>query len=113
MKRLVEPELLDQLAAQDPLARRSRDDLQRLNAWMGNARILARQLQPMVAAPKPRQILDLGAGDGRFMWQVARRLPRDWSGTTVALLDKQPATSPQARTGLESLGWRVRDLCAD
>ena len=36
MKRVVEPELLDQLPPEDPGAMGSRRDLQRLNAWMAN-----------------------------------------------------------------------------
>src|SRR5882724_347612 len=99
MKRLVEPELLDELPAEDPLARHSRNDLQRLNAWIGNARILAGQLRQVAGEPKSRRILDLGAGDGRFMYQVARRLSRDWKCTRLDLLDKQAAISSEARRG--------------
>jgi SAM-dependent methyltransferase len=113
MKRIVQPELLDALPAGDSLARRSRNDLLRVNGWMGNAATLARQLQAVTPTPKSRRLLDLGAGDGRFMWQVAKRLPSDWQGTVVDLLDKQAAVSPQARLGLEDLGWQVRELRAD
>jgi SAM-dependent methyltransferase len=113
MKRVVEPELLDELPANDPLAWYARNDLQRLNAWMGNAGILARQLRGMAPGAKPWRILDLGAGDGRFMWQVASRLPQGWKGTVVGLLDKRATLSPQARHGLENLGWDVRCLCAE
>ena len=113
MKRIVEPELLDRLPAEDPLAKHSRNDLVRLNAWMGNATILSRPLQRLATVPHPRRLLDLGAGDGRFIWQVAKRLPCHWRGTVVELLDKQADLSPQARRGLEDLGWQVRDLRAD
>jgi len=113
MKRLVQPELLDELASEDPLARHSRNDLQRLNTWMGNSRILSHHLQKVLGAPKAWRLLDLGAGDGQFMWQVAKRLPQEWKGTTLALLDKQCGISPLASHGLESLGWQVRSLCAD
>jgi SAM-dependent methyltransferase len=110
---VVEPELLDELPANDPFALRSRNDLQRVNAWMSNPGILARQLRRMLPGPKPWRILDLGAGDGRLMWQVARRLPHDWYGTSVDLLDKQAPLSLQASRGLESLGWDVRCLCGE
>jgi len=113
MKRIVEPELLDELPAEDSLARHSRNDLLRLNAWMGNAGILARQLETLATEPNPRRILDLGTGDGRFIWQVAKRLPCHWKGTVVDLLDNQADISAQARCGLEDLGWRVRDLRTD
>jgi hypothetical protein len=113
MKRIVEPELLDRLPAEDPLARHSRNDLVRLNAWMDNATILSRQLQRLATAPNPRRLLDLGGGDGRFIWQVAKRLPCDWRGTVVELLDKQVDISPEARRGLEHLGWQIRGLQTD
>src|SRR5436190_16442240 len=45
MQRHVEPELLDELPANDPRALRSRKDLERVNAWMGHSRIMARQLR--------------------------------------------------------------------
>ena len=45
MQRRVEPELLDELSANDPFAIQSRGDLQRVNAFMGNPRIMARALQ--------------------------------------------------------------------
>jgi hypothetical protein len=113
MKRIIQPELLDELPAEDSQARHSRNDLLRLNAWMGNAGMLAGQLQALIPGPFPRRLLDLGAGDARLMWQVARRLPGDWRGTQVDLLDRQAALSSQARRGFESLGWSVRELRAD
>ena len=108
MKRIVEPELLDELPPAHPLAQHSRNDLQRLNAWMGNAAILARELKRLGPGPKRRRILDIGAGDGRFMWQVAQRLPAEWRGTRLDLLDRQAIISPPAQRSLEDLGWQVR-----
>ena len=113
MRRVVEPELLDELPAESPLAQGSRNDLQRLNAWMGHAGILARQLQRLTTGPKPQRLLDLGSGDGRFMWQVAKHLPQRWQGTAIDLLDKEAAVAPQACTGLERLGWRASAVRGD
>ena len=45
MDRRVEPEFLDQLPAEDSRAIRSRRDLQRVNAWMGNVGTMARALR--------------------------------------------------------------------
>ena len=45
MERCVEPELLDELTPADPRAVRSRDDLVRVNAAMGNGGIMARALR--------------------------------------------------------------------
>jgi 2-polyprenyl-3-methyl-5-hydroxy-6-metoxy-1,4-benzoquinol methylase len=67
MERVLERELLDSLAADDPRAQRSRADLRRINFVMGNARHVARELGQDV-----RTLLELGAGDGAFARRVAR-----------------------------------------
>jgi hypothetical protein len=63
MERVVEPEILDGLPANDPEARRSRRDLRLLNVLMGNERWLARQVaaHPEAAA---RGVVEAGAGTG-------------------------------------------------
>ncbi len=50
MKRRVTGELLDELPPADPRAVRSREDLLRVNGWMGNQGIMARALR-LVALP--------------------------------------------------------------
>ena len=75
--RSLEPEWLDELPPDDPRAIRSRDDLRRVNAIMGNARIVARHLG------KARRIADLGGGDGSLMRAVGRRLKRELEVTIV------------------------------
>ena len=65
--RSLEPEWLDELPPQDPRAVRSRNDLRRINAIMGNARILARHLGAA------RRIADLGGGDGSLMRGLAKQ----------------------------------------
>jgi hypothetical protein len=74
MKRIVEPELLDKLPPGDPLAVRSRRDLCRVNAWMRHHVIMADVLRNHWPVHPPKRITDLGAGDGDFLLQVARRL---------------------------------------
>ncbi|HTL57793.1 MAG TPA: class I SAM-dependent methyltransferase [Candidatus Limnocylindrales bacterium] len=113
MKRVVEPEWLDELPVDDPLARGSRRDLRRINAWMGNARILARQMQVTNPSPNSCRVLDLGAGDGQFMAEVAACLPGDWKGTHLDLLDRRAVLSPDARRSFQNSGWTVRALCAE
>ena len=68
--REVRDEILDGLAPEDPRARRSRSDLRRINALMGNARTVAR----LLGSGRPGTILEIGAGDGAFARRVARRL---------------------------------------
>ena len=75
--RSLEPEWLDTLPAEDPRAVRSRADLRRVNALMGNARIIARHLGTA------RRIADLGGGDGSLMRAVARKLGRELEVTNV------------------------------
>ena len=75
--RSLEPEWLDHLPPEDPRAVRSRADLRRVNAIMGNARIIARHLGGA------RRVADLGGGDGSLMQAVQRRLKRELEITIV------------------------------
>jgi len=75
--RSLEPEWLDELPPQDPRAVRSRADLRRVNAIMGNARIIARELGSAA------RVADLGGGDGSLMRAVERRLGRRLEVTNV------------------------------
>ena len=113
MQRLVESELLDELSVEDPRAIRSRKDLQRLNALMGNPRIMAGALRSALQGKSARSIVDLGAGDGRLMLEVARQLSPDWKGTHLALLDRQINLSAATRNEFDALGWHVEGLKAD
>src|SRR5688572_12555066 len=67
MPRLVEPEILDQLPAENPEARASRSDLTRINRLMGHARLLSRAVPPLATC-----LVDLGAGDGTLLLEVVR-----------------------------------------
>ena len=82
--RVVEPEWLDELPAADPRAARSRRDLVRINALMGNARIVAHALGRSGA---PGSIAEIGAGDGAFMRALLPRL--DPAPREIHLVDKQ------------------------
>src|SRR5262245_44330587 len=113
MPRRLEPELLDQLPADDPRAIRSRRDLRRVNAWMLNASRMAGALIKHAGPETPRTMLDLGSGDGQFMLQVARRLAPHWPDVTVTLLDQQNIVSSATREGFTALGWRVNTVSAD
>src|SRR5262245_4276213 len=75
--RFLEKEWLDELPADDPRAVRSRADLRRVNALMGNARIIARHLG------QATRVADLGGGDGSLMRAVARKLGRELEVTNV------------------------------
>jgi len=113
MKRRIEPELLDELAASDPRAIRSRRDLRRVNAWMGNPRIMARALNVAFKSRPPGRLVELGAGDGTFLLRVAQRLSPAFRGTTAVLVDRRDAVSPITRRGFEAIGWRTEIVTAD
>jgi len=96
MERMLEPEWLDSLPPYDARAQRSRADLRRVNALMGNARHVARALHGAT------RIADLGAGDGSFMQGVVRRLRRP--GAEVTLVDRVALPDPQ---------WQASAVAAD
>lgn len=113
LPRSVEPELLDQMAADDQRAVRARHDLKRLNAVILQTGIMVRLLTGHWGDGKPRTILDLGAGDGTFMLSVARGLAARWPGVTVTLLDRQNIVSGQTREAFSALGWKAETVTAD
>lgn len=113
LSRLIEPEWLDELPPAEPRAKRSRQDLRRLNFLMGNAGILQRSLDKYWSNGQPRVIAELGAGDGTFMLALARRLSPHWTSVKVFLIDRQPNITGQTRIALQELGWMVECVTAD
>ena len=136
MKRIVEPEWLDELPPGDPRAAGSRRDLRRLNTWMRNHTIMTNALQTAVNGQPPKQIIELGSGDGDFLLRVAQRLssfgvpsrtspnnpnqPKPglrttgaWDVLNVTLLDRQKVVTPQTLAAFASLGWRAEVVVAD
>jgi hypothetical protein len=110
MKRIVQPEILDTLPPDDPRALRSRRDLRRVNAWMGNARIMANALKEN-ASGTPRQITELGAGDGNCLLQFAKKI--NWKTVNATLLDRQDNVSAETLSAFSKLGWRAEAVVAD
>jgi hypothetical protein len=85
-KRVVIPELLDHLPADDPEAMRSRRDLRRINLLMGNERWVCRTVRQFPEAAG-RGVVEIGAGDGILCGKLARLFPH----ATVAAYDLAPA----------------------
>ena len=108
--RSLEPELLDLLAADDPRARASRDDLARINFVMRQQTIMAGLLRQH---SRPHRLADLGSGDGRFLLGVARRLAPHWPAVTVHIVDQQYLVSSQTRAGFAALGWKCESVIGD
>jgi hypothetical protein len=115
LPRILEPETLDHLAPDDPVARRSRRDLRRVNAFMGARGILARALDRVArgARRKPLRIVELGCGDGRLMLEVARHRGERWPEATINLLDRQPIVDAATIAAYAAAGWRARPVVAD
>jgi len=115
MKRIVQPEILDTLPPEDPRALCSRRDLRRVNSWMGNVEILVAALVkarlPSAFSQTRPQVTELGAGDGNFLLQVARKL--DWQNVNATLLDQKKNASAEILAAFSKLGWRAEAVVAD
>jgi hypothetical protein len=91
MKRVVVPELLDELDGSDPRAIRSRRDLRLINALMGNERWIVRQL----AGLRERgSFAELGAGGGELLATLANQ---GWLGCGYDLQPEPKNLPGQAR----------------
>lgn len=112
IERVVEPEWLDELPADDPRARRSRRDLERVNALMANAGIVAAQLKAALPEGFGR-VAEIGAGDGGFALRLANASARPPAGATFTLLDRQAIVAPATREALHGRGWAAQAIQAD
>lgn len=113
LPRRVEPELLDAMAAGDPRAQRSRDDLRRLHRAMATLSIVQRGLNRGAQGSRPRTLLELGAGDGSLMLRLARRQAACWPAIRVTLLDRLDLVAAPTLDGLRAAGWKPRVLALD
>ncbi len=113
MERSLQAELLDELQADDPRAVGSRRDLRRINALMGNARLMARAVRGAAPQAAPRRIVDLGAGDGDFLLRWVRRMAPLAPGTEVLLVDRQDTADAGVVTALGACGLKPQRVQAD
>jgi hypothetical protein len=113
MPRRVDPEWLDVMPACDPRAIRSREDLRRVNRLLGSARILLAALDRLVDATQPLHLVELGAGDGSLMLQLALQRHTRWRNVKVTLLDRHPFASNGTLAALQTCGWQVEVVEAD
>lgn len=110
--RYLEPELLDGLAADDPRAIASRRDLVRINALMFQARIMASLLRANVPTP-PLRILEIGAGDGKFMLTVARLMAGYWPNVELVMVDRVDLIGNELCNSFAEFGWQAQPVTAD
>jgi SAM-dependent methyltransferase len=112
MERCIEAELLDELPPENLQARQSRRDLQRLNAFMGHTRVMARCLRDALPY-SPSRIVEFGCGDGTFLCKVAKRLASRWRGVQVLLLDRQCLVKAETLEAFRMLGWSAEVVTTD
>lgn len=119
MKRIVQTELLDRLLPADPRAIRSRRDLRRLNWWMRHHAIMAGVLRNHLPQ-SPKQITELGAGDGSFLLHVVRKFKNVSARNrhralpaTATLLDLQDSVSPETFAAFAKSGWSAKSIVTD
>jgi hypothetical protein len=113
LARRTEPELLDGLAADDPRARRSRGDLQRIHRAMATLPIVERALDRGTSGFVPRTLLELGAGDGSLMLRLAQKRAARWPNVHVTLLDRLNLVTPQTLDGIRKAGWTPTVVAMD
>ena len=110
MRRHIQPEILDELPADDPRAIQSRRDLQKVNTFMRHPGMVTRALRG--APAPPRLLVELGSGDGTFLLRVARRLAH-LSPVRAILVDRRPSVTAATRDGFRVAGWDVETCETD
>lgn len=95
--RKLTPELLDHLPHDDPGAIRSRRDLRRINAFMGNDSWILKK----IPANTPR-ITEIGSGDGNLLSKIHKQFPS--IPLTACDLAPRPESLPAA------IEWLRADL---
>lgn len=112
LPRIVQDETLDHLPENDPRAIHSRRDLQRINQLMGSKLIMLHAIRH-TKLPRPRRILELGAGDGTLMLALAQSLAPKWPKVRLGLLDRQHLVTPQTLHAIQKLGWQPEIMQQD
>jgi hypothetical protein len=114
LRRRVEPEALDGLAADDPVAEHSRRDLRRVHRCMGTRSLLVREMRRLPApATGSMRILELGAGDGSLLLGVARDLAPSWPPVDLTLLDRIAVVDARTVARYGRCGWTVTSSAED
>ena len=117
--RVVQPELLDSLPSEAPDAVASRRDLRRINWFMGNGRLIGRELlrrRHLPGSSTPRgatTLAELGAGDGTMLLKILQSQARDWHGGRIFLVDRQPVVTAETLDGFRRLSWQVEVVAED
>ena len=113
MKRLVEPEWLDELPPQNSGAVRSRRDLKRINRLLRHVGIISSLLRQMEVGRWATHLIDLGGGDGTFSLRLLHCLRAQCRPIKVAIVDRQDLVSATTRAAFQSLEVQFETVTAD
>ena len=113
LPRRVEPELLDGLAAEDPRAQRSREDLRRIHRAMATLPIVQRALDRGTKGFVPRTLLELGAGDGSLMLRLALRRASQMAGRSRHTSGPTGPGRGETLHDLREIGWTPAVVAMD
>ena len=111
-QRVVESEWLDELPPDDARAVGSRRDLRRLNWLMRHAVNFQVALARGLRHP-PKVIVELGAGDGTLMLNLAAQMHAHWPGVRVILVDRQRAATHSTLQRFRDFDWQAEMVVAD
>ena len=111
--RCVRPEALDELAQEDPRALQSRRDLRRVHRAMRTVSALNHALSRLRLTAHPKNVLELGAGDGSLLLRFAAAVRPRWPGVKLTLLDRQDIVSSETVERYREHGWEVTTVCED
>ena len=112
--RILTPEILDHLPPDDPAARTSRRDLQRLHPILGQIRLWTRWFLQNFPHRPPSSFADLGAGDASLLSTVLlRAYPKGGHGARIFFVDRQPVVPESTLTHLRRRNWLPSVVTAD
>jgi len=74
---------------------------------------MARALKNNWSAPAPKQITELGAGDGDFLLSVAQKIAPSWRDVEATLLDLQNIVHAETLGAFAGCGWSAEVVVAD
>jgi Methyltransferase domain len=111
--RCVRPEALDELAQEDPRALQSRRDLRRVHRAMRTVSALNHALSRLRLTAHPKNVLELGAGDGSLLLRFAAAVRPRWPGVKLTLLDRQDIVNSETVERYREHGWEVTTVCED
>jgi len=104
--RRLSPEILDHLPPDDPAARASRRDLQRLHPILGQIGLWTRWFRQNFPHRPPASLADLGAGDGSLLVTVLlRAFPQGGHGARLFFVDRQPVVPESTLAHLRRCNW--------